>query len=64
MALLANEVSGAEAERIGLVNRCVPLSELEEKTRALAKQLATSQRFYQRASVILISVVGSHFKAR
>jgi len=40
MALLANEVSGAEAERIGLVNRCVPFSELEETTRALAKQLA------------------------
>jgi len=40
MALLANEVSGAEAERIGLVNRCVPFSELEETTRALAKQPA------------------------
>jgi 2-(1,2-epoxy-1,2-dihydrophenyl)acetyl-CoA isomerase len=40
MALLANEVSGAEAERIGLVNRCVSLAELEQTTRALAKQLA------------------------
>ena len=40
MALLANEVSGAEAERIGLVNRCVPLAELDDMTRALAKQLA------------------------
>jgi len=40
MALLANEVSGAEAERIGLVNRCVPLVEFEETTRVLAKRLA------------------------
>ncbi len=40
MALLADEVSGAEAERIGLVNRCVPLAELDDTTRALAKQLA------------------------
>ena len=48
MALLANEVSGAEAERIGLVNRCVPLSELDETTRALAKRLANGPtRTYQ-----------------
>ena len=40
MAMLADEVSGPEAERIGLVNRCVPLSELDEATRALAKRLA------------------------
>jgi len=40
MALLAEDVSGAEAERIGLVNRCVPLAELDEATRALAKRLA------------------------
>jgi 2-(1,2-epoxy-1,2-dihydrophenyl)acetyl-CoA isomerase len=40
MALLADEVSGPEAERIGLVNRCVPLAELEQTTRALAKRLA------------------------
>ncbi len=40
MALLADEVSGTEAERIGLVNRCVPLAELNDTTRALAKHLA------------------------
>ena len=40
MAMLADEVSGPEAERIGLVNRCVPLVEFEETTRALAKRLA------------------------
>jgi 2-(1,2-epoxy-1,2-dihydrophenyl)acetyl-CoA isomerase len=40
MALLADEVSGVEAERIGLVNRCVPLEQFEEETRALAQRLA------------------------
>src|SRR6266487_4601021 len=40
MALLAEDVSGAEAERIGLVNRCVPLAELDKTTRALAQRLA------------------------
>lgn len=40
MAMLADEVSGPEAERIGLVNRCVPLVEFEETTKALAKRLA------------------------
>jgi len=40
LALLAEDVSGPEAERIGLVNTCVPLSELDNTTRALAKRLA------------------------
>src|SRR6266487_1775381 len=40
MAMLADEVSGPEAERIGLVNRCVPLVELDKTTRTLAKRLA------------------------
>jgi 2-(1,2-epoxy-1,2-dihydrophenyl)acetyl-CoA isomerase len=40
MALLAEDISGAEAERIGLVNLCVPLAELEKTTSALAKRLA------------------------
>jgi 2-(1,2-epoxy-1,2-dihydrophenyl)acetyl-CoA isomerase len=48
MALLADEVSGIEAERIGLVNRCVPLAEFEETTRTLAKRLANGPtRTYQ-----------------
>ena len=48
MALLAEDISGAEAERIGLVNRCVPLSELDKTTRALAKRLANGPtRTYQ-----------------
>jgi len=40
MAMLADEVSGPEAERIGLVNKCVPLDEFEAETAALAHRLA------------------------
>lgn len=40
LALLTTELSGAEAERLGLVNSCVPLAEFEETTRALARRLA------------------------
>lgn len=40
MALLADEVSGPEAERLGLANKCVPLAELEATTRSLAQRLA------------------------
>src|ERR1700676_4245219 len=40
MALLAEEVSGQEAERIGLVNKCVPVEEFESATMALAQRLA------------------------
>jgi 2-(1,2-epoxy-1,2-dihydrophenyl)acetyl-CoA isomerase len=40
LSMLADEVSGHEAERIGLVNKCVPLEEFEEATRAFAQRLA------------------------
>ncbi len=40
MSLLADEVSGVEAERIGLVTTCVPLAEFEATVAALAKRLA------------------------
>src|SRR5947208_899400 len=40
LSMLADEVRGPEAERIGLVNRCVPLEEFEEATQALAQRLA------------------------
>ncbi|GHO84574.1 enoyl-CoA hydratase/isomerase family protein [Dictyobacter formicarum] len=40
LALLAEEINGVEAERIGLVNKCVPLSELEETVATLARRLA------------------------
>lgn len=40
LSMLAEEVSGPEAERIGLVNKCVPLAEFESATKALAQKLA------------------------
>src|SRR5512133_2684227 len=38
--LLCEPVSGEEAERIGLVSRCVPEDELEERALAIAQRLA------------------------
>jgi 2-(1,2-epoxy-1,2-dihydrophenyl)acetyl-CoA isomerase len=40
MVLLTDEVSAVEAERIGLINKCVPVVEFEAETRALAQRLA------------------------
>src|SRR5438132_6420543 len=40
LAMLAEEVSGSEAERIGLVNKCVPVAEFEATTKAFAQKLA------------------------
>ena len=40
LSMLADEVSGPEAERIGLVNKCVPLEEFEATTVAFAQRLA------------------------
>lgn len=40
MSLLADEVSGPEAERIGLVNKCVPVAEFESTVQAFAQRLA------------------------
>ena len=40
LAMLADEVSGLEAERIGLANKCVPLAEFEATTMAIAQRLA------------------------
>src|SRR5574340_1349307 len=40
MAMLADEVTGAEAERIGLVNRCVAEAEFDAVVAAFARRLA------------------------
>jgi 2-(1,2-epoxy-1,2-dihydrophenyl)acetyl-CoA isomerase len=40
MCLLADEVSGLEAERIGLVNKCVPVDEFPGAVAAMANRLA------------------------
>ncbi len=40
LAMLADEVSGAEAERLGLVNKCVPAAEFDAAVTAFAQRLA------------------------
>ena len=40
LALLADEVSGTEAARLGLVNWCVPAAEFAQTTQTLAQRLA------------------------
>lgn len=40
LAMLADEVSGPEAERLGLANKCVPLAEFDEAVHKLAHRLA------------------------
>lgn len=40
LAMLADEVNGPEAERIGLVNTCVPLAEFDATVAAFARRLA------------------------
>lgn len=40
LMLLAEEINGQEAERLGLVNKCVPLADFESATHALAQRLA------------------------
>ncbi len=39
-AALGNDITAAEAERVGLVNKVVPAAELESATMAIAEQLA------------------------
>lgn len=40
LSLLADDISGTEAARLGLVNISVPVAELEQQARALAQRLA------------------------
>jgi 2-(1,2-epoxy-1,2-dihydrophenyl)acetyl-CoA isomerase len=40
LSMLADEVSGPEAERLGLANKCVPAAEFDEEVRRLARRLA------------------------
>jgi len=41
MAMLADDVTAAEAERIGLVNRCVPAAQFDAAVKAFAERLAS-----------------------
>jgi enoyl-CoA hydratase/carnithine racemase len=38
--LVGENISGAEADRVGLVSRAYPAAELEEKTNAFARELS------------------------
>jgi 2-(1,2-epoxy-1,2-dihydrophenyl)acetyl-CoA isomerase len=40
ISLFADEFNGAEAERLGLINKCVPLAELEAAVAAFTQRLA------------------------
>lgn len=40
LSMLADEVSGPEAERLGLANKCVPAAEFDETVSKLARRLA------------------------
>jgi 2-(1,2-epoxy-1,2-dihydrophenyl)acetyl-CoA isomerase len=40
LSMLADEIKASEAERIGLINKCVPLADFEHATQALAQRLA------------------------
>jgi len=64
MSMLADEVSGPEAERIGLVNKCVPLAEFEATTKALAKRLASGPtRTYALIKQLIYTSVDSNLEA-
>jgi 2-(1,2-epoxy-1,2-dihydrophenyl)acetyl-CoA isomerase len=45
LVFLGDDLSAAEAERIGLINRCVPAADLERTTRELAERLAKGPTF-------------------
>jgi 2-(1,2-epoxy-1,2-dihydrophenyl)acetyl-CoA isomerase len=45
MVFLGDDLPAREAERIGLINRCVPGAELQAATRALAERLAQGPTF-------------------
>ncbi|GCF07592.1 enoyl-CoA hydratase/isomerase family protein [Dictyobacter arantiisoli] len=40
LALLTTEITGPEAERLGLISKCVPIAEFEAAVTALARRLA------------------------
>lgn len=54
IALLSDDIDAEEALRLGLVNRVVPLAELEAETAALAQRLACGAAFAQGQSKLLI----------
>jgi 2-(1,2-epoxy-1,2-dihydrophenyl)acetyl-CoA isomerase len=45
LVFLGDEISAKEAERIGLINRCVPAGELEATVRGIAERIACGPTF-------------------
>lgn len=62
LALLGDKVDAAEALRLGLVNRVVPLAELEMATESIARRLAAqSPLAIARTKTLLRAAVGAPF---
>lgn len=60
LALLADEISGPEAERLGLANMCVPVARFEETVKTLARRLAAGPpRTYGLIKVLMQTAVTS-----
>lgn len=65
LALLGDKVEAAEALRLGLVNRVVPLAELESATESVARRLAAqSPLAIARTKTPLRAAVGAPFATR
>ncbi len=60
LAMLADEVTGVEAERLGLANKCVPMAEFETEVNRLARRLAHGPtRAYGLMKTLLNTAVAS-----
>lgn len=64
LAMLADEISGSEAERLGLANKCVPLAEFADAVTSLAQRLAHGPtRTYGMIKELLYKPLASELEA-
>ncbi len=60
LAMLADEVRGPEAERLGLANKCVPVAEFADTVKSFAQRLAQGPtRTYGMIKELMITAVSS-----